>query len=150
FVPHVLGVGYGWVQEAILQTDRVPFARAPLLAAAALAGLALAKMLATSLTISSGGSGGVFAPSMVIGGLIGGAYGYAFHEVMPQLAPQAGAFVLVGMGCFMGGVSHVPFAATIIVCELAGSYDLLVPLMLANAITFSLLRRHSLYEKQVE
>jgi len=148
--PHVLGVGYGWVQEALLQTDRVPLHDRPWLAAAALLGIALAKMLATSLTISSGGSGGVFAPSMVIGGLIGGAFGYLFHQIAPTVVPQPGAFVLVGMGCFMGGVSHVPFAAIIMVCEMAGSYDLLVPLMLANAITFLLLRNHSLYEKQVK
>jgi CIC family chloride channel protein len=148
-VPHALGVGYGWVQEALLQTDRVPFADAPWLAAATLAGLAVAKMISTSLTISSGGSGGVFAPSMVIGGLLGGAFGYAWHELTPGIVPQPGAFVLVGMGCFMGGVSHVPFAAIIMVCEMAGSYDLLVPLMLANAVTFWLLRNHTLYEKQV-
>jgi chloride channel protein, CIC family len=149
-VPHVLGVGYGWVQEALLQTDRVPFHDTPLLAAAVFLGIAIAKMVATSLTISSGGSGGVFAPSMVIGGLIGAAFGYAFHYNFPSIIPQPGAFVLVGMSCFMGGVSHVPFAAIIMVCEMAGSYDLLVPLMLANAITFALLRNRSLYEKQVK
>src|SRR5262249_59856676 len=97
-----------------------------------------------------GGSGGVFAPSMVIGGLIGGAFGYAPHEIWPTVMPQPGAFVLVGMGCFMGGVSRVPFASIIMVCEMAGSYDLLVPLMLANVVTFLLLRNHSLYEKQVK
>lgn len=146
-LPEVLGGGYGWVQEALLPTrDLLPHAWR---GAGLLFGIALAKMVATSLTVSSGGSGGIFGPSIVIGGLIGGGFGEAFHELAPSVCPDPGAFVLVGMAAFFGGVAHVPISSLIMVSELTGSYDLLVPLMLSEAITFALLRRHSLYEKQV-
>jgi CIC family chloride channel protein len=92
----------------------------------------------------------VFAPSIVIGGLLGGAFGIAAHQLLPGVVPQPGAFVLVGMGAFYGGVGHVPLSSLVIVCELAGSYDLLVPLMLAVMTSYLLLRRFTLYEKQVK
>jgi CIC family chloride channel protein len=114
-----------------------------------LLGIAVAKMVATALTVGSGGSGGVFAPSIVIGGLLGGAFGMGAHQLAPEVVPQPGAFALIGMAAFYGGVGHVPLSALVIVCELAGSYDLLVPLMLGVMITYLMLRRSSLYEKQV-
>jgi CIC family chloride channel protein len=112
-------------------------------------GLAAAKILSTALTIGSGGSGGEFGPSLVIGGLAGGGFGLLFHHVAPGLVPQPGAFALVGMGALFGGIAHVPVSSLIMVCEMAGSYDLLVPLMLAEGITFVLLRRLKLYRSQV-
>lgn len=150
-IPQCLGIGYGWVQDA-LRLDIDPRRVLPRgwSGAAMLLGIALAKILATSLTVGSGGSGGVFAPSIVIGGLLGGAFGMAAHELAPTVVTQPGAFVLVGMGTFYAGVGHVPISALVLVCELAGSYDLLVPLMLGNMITYLLLRRTSLYEKQVK
>jgi CIC family chloride channel protein len=149
-IPASLGIGYGWVQDALRPLgDPERLLPEGLRGAAVLAGIALAKMVATALTVSSGGSGGVFAPSIVIGGLLGGAFGMAANALIPELAPQPGAFVLVGMATFYGGVGHVPLSALVIVCELAGSYDLLVPLMLGVMITYLLLRRFSLYEKQV-
>jgi CIC family chloride channel protein len=149
-IPACLSIGYGWVQDALRPVgDAGRLLPEGWHGAAALAGIALAKMVATSLTVGSGGSGGVFAPSIVIGGLLGGAFGMAAHELAPRLAPQPGAFALVGMAAFYGGVGHVPLSALVIVCELAGSYDLLVPLMLSVMICFLLLRRFSLYEKQV-
>jgi CIC family chloride channel protein len=111
--------------------------------------LALVKIVATSFTVGSGGSAGDFGPSLVIGGLVGGAYGRAaqlvFHD--PRIDP--GAFALVGMGTFYGGIAHTPLSALVMVCELAGSYDLLVPLMLAEGIAFVALRKQSLYPAQV-
>lgn len=150
-IPHCLGIGYGWVQDALRPASE----DGKLLpdgwrGAGMLMGIGMAKILATSLTVGSGGSGGVFAPSIVLGGLFGGAFGLAAHELAPGIVPQPGAFVLVGMGAFYGGVGHVPLSALVIVCELAGSYDLLVPLMFACMITYLLLRRYSLYEKQVK
>ena len=65
------------------------------------------------------------------------------------MVPQPGAFVIVGMACFFGGVAHVPIASLVMASEMTGSYDLLVPLMLAEVVTFTLLRRFTLYEKQV-
>jgi CIC family chloride channel protein len=99
--------------------------------------------------VGSGGSAGDFGPSLVIGGIFGGAFGRAaqlvFHD--PRIDP--GAFALVGMGTFYGGLAHVPIASLVMTCELAGSYDLLVPLMLAEGIAFVALRDRSLYTAQV-
>jgi chloride channel protein, CIC family len=149
-LPHVLGIGYGWVQDALNHRQgAVSIIPGGWTGAGFFLGIGVAKMLATSLTVGSGGSGGVFAPSIVIGGLLGGAFGLAAHQLLPGVVPQPGAFVLVGMGCFYGGVGHVPLSSLVIVCELAGSYDLLVPLMLAVMTSYLLLRRFTLYEKQV-
>jgi CIC family chloride channel protein len=145
-VPEALGTGYGLVQGAVLGADWIPPARAGVLL---LWGLGAAKMLATSFTIASEGSGGEFGPSLVIGGLVGAGFGMMFHQLAPNLVPQPGAFALVGMGAFFGGVAHVPVSSLIMVCEMAGSYDLLVPLMLAEGITFVLLRWVKLYPKQL-
>jgi len=118
-------------------------------AVAWLVALGFAKLLASSLTIGSGGSAGDFAPSLAIGGLLGGAFGRAaqllFHD--PRLS--YGAFALVGMGTFYGGIAHTPLSALVLVCELAGNYDLLVPLMLTQGIAFVALRHRALYTSQV-
>ena len=110
--------------------------------------LAAAKIFASSLTIGSGGSAGDFAPSLAIGGLFGGAFGRAAQLLLhdPRLDP--GAFALVGMGAFYGGIGHVPLSALVLVCELAGNYDLLVPLMLALTIAVIALRERGLYHAQ--
>ena len=110
--------------------------------------LCLAKLVGAALTIGSGGSAGDFAPSLVLGALFGGAFGRVAQMLLgdPRLDP--GAFALVGMASFYGGVAHVPLASLILVCELAGNYDLLVPLMLAEAITFATLRHRALYRAQ--
>jgi CIC family chloride channel protein len=111
--------------------------------------LAFAKILATSFTVGSGGSGGVFAPSLFIGAMLGGAFGHLSHMVFPSLVAQPGAFVLVGMGGFFAGVAKVPIAALIIVAEMTGGYSLILPLMLVSAIAYIFLGKTSLYEKQV-
>jgi len=142
-----LGAGYGWVQEALLPThDALPLGW---MGALAMLGIALAKVLTTSLSISSGGSGGVFGPSVVIGGMVGGAFGIASHQLFPNVVTQPGAFVIVGMACFFGGVAHVPISSLVMASEMTGGYDLLVPLMLAEAVTTVLVSRWTLYEKQV-
>jgi CIC family chloride channel protein len=145
--PQSLGAGYGWLQEVLRPTSEY----FPLgwQSAALLLFIALLKVLTTSLSISSGGSGGVFGPSVVIGGMIGGAFGMAFHLLVPQIAPQPGAFAIVGMACFFGGVAHAPISSLVMASEMTGSYDLLVPIMLAEAVAFVMLRRWTLYERQV-
>jgi len=142
----LLGGGYGAVQVAISGVDWLPIGWAGV---ALLAGLCLAKILAASLTIGSGGSAGDFAPSLVIGGLFGGAFGRAAQLLLPHSQIEPGAFALVAMGTFYGGISHTPLSSLVLVCELAGSYDLLVPLMLAEGIAFIVLRRRSLYRAQL-
>lgn len=138
-----LGPGYGLAQAAIVGA---PFVPSGLWGVALFAGFAILKMITTSLTLGSGGSGGDFGPSVAIGGLIGGAYGRAMQLfVDPSLDP--GAFALVGMGAFYGGLANVPVSAVVLVCEMSGTYDLLVPLMLTNVLAFVLLRRDHLYEQ---
>ncbi|HWM87891.1 MAG TPA: chloride channel protein [Kofleriaceae bacterium] len=141
----ILGGGYGAVQMAITGSEWLPGGWN---GAGLLLLLAMAKLFTASLTIGSGGSAGDFAPSLAIGGLLGGAFGRAAQIwVDPSIDP--GAFALVGMGCFYGGVAHVPLSALVLVCELAGNYDLLVPLMLALGVSFVALRKRTLYDAQV-
>jgi len=111
--------------------------------------LVLAKILATSLTISSGGSGGVFAPALAIGALIGVAVGRAAEGLVPGLDLQPEAFALVGMGGFFAGVAKVPIASVVMVSEMTGSYALLAPLMLVSVVHLLLSGRWSLYQAQV-
>jgi CIC family chloride channel protein len=114
-----------------------------------LAVLALVKIVSTCLTVGSGGSAGDFGPSLVVGGIFGGAFGRAAQLLLHDPNIDPGAFALVGMGTFYGGLAHVPIASLVMVCELAGSYDLLVPLMLAEGIAFVALRDRTLYPAQV-
>ena len=143
----LLGGGYGAVQIAITGANWLPMGWS---GAGLLLFLCLAKIFASSLTIGSGGSAGDFAPSMVIGGLFGGAFGRAAQMLLHDPRIDPGAFALVAMGTFYGGVAHTPLSSLVLVCELAGSYDLLVPLMLAEGIAFIALRKKSLYHAQVK
>jgi CIC family chloride channel protein len=142
----ILGGGYGAAQLAIAGASWFPggWNGVELLLV-----LCVVKVIATSLTVGSGGSAGDFGPSLVIGAIFGGAFGRAAQLLLhdPRLDP--GAFALVGMGVFYGGLAHVPIASLVMVCELAGSYDLLVPLMLAEGIAFVMLRNRSIYHAQV-
>jgi len=139
FVPQVLGSGYGWVQAALYGK----------VALWVMLVIALAKILATSLTIPSGGSGGVFAPSLVIGALLGGAFGATCEMFFPAMVADPRAYVLVGMAGFFAGVSNTPIATLIMVSELTGNYGLLAPLMLVCVISMIVYHRNSIYENQV-
>ena len=138
-VPQVMGGGYGWLQLTL--DGNLPLKL--------LLVLLPAKILATALTISSGGSGGVFAPSLIIGGITGAVFAELAVRVAPAAAPPAAACVLVGMGGFFSGVAKVPIASLIMVAEMSGSYDLLVPMMLVGSVTFLLTRGVTIYEEQV-
>lgn len=142
----LLGGGYGAVQMAISGSPWLPEGWS---AVGWLVALAFAKLLASSITIGSGGSAGDFAPSLAIGGLLGGAFGRAAGYLLHDPRISFGAFALVGMGTFYGGIAHAPLSALVLVCELAGNYDLLVPLMLAQGIAFVALRQRALYHSQV-
>lgn len=140
--PHVMSGGYGWIQAAI--DDNMGWTWELMLI------LCFAKILATSCTISSGGSGGVFAPSLFIGAMLGGAFGQACHQMFPEIITRPEAFVLVGMGGFFAGVARVPLTAMLMVCEMSGNYGLLVPLMLVCIVNVAVLSsRWSLFEEQV-
>ena len=142
----LLGGGYGAVQLAISGSTWLPsgFDGVRLLLL-----LCFGKILAASLTIGSGGSAGDFAPSLAVGGLFGGAFGRACQILLSDPSLDPGAFALVGMGTLYGGIAHAPLSALVLVCEMAGSYDLLVPLMLTEGIAFVALRSTYLYPSQV-
>jgi CIC family chloride channel protein len=142
----LLGGGYGAVQVAISGADWLPLGWA---GAGLLLFLCLAKIVASSLTIGTGASAGDFAPALVIGGLFGGAFGRVAEMLLGDPRIDPGAFALVAMGTFYGGIAHTPLSSLVLVCELAGSYDLLVPLMLAEGIAFIALRKRSLYRAQL-
>lgn len=140
WLPQLMSGGYGWIQMAIDGKLEVGL----------MVVLCFGKILATSLTISSGGSGGVFAPSLYAGAMLGGAFGVACQRFFPTFIAHPEAFVLVGMGGFFAGVARVPLTAMLMVCEMSGNYNLLIPLMLVCIVNVALLSsRWSLYEEQV-
>ena len=140
FFPAILGSSYGWLQQAI--NGNLPILLMLL--------IVVGKILATSFTIGSGGSGGVFAPSLVIGGMLGGVYGQGMHALLPDLVTQPGAYVMIGMATFFTGVANVPISTTIMISEMTGSYTLLVPLIFSGVIAHLMARRWSLYTQQVK
>jgi CIC family chloride channel protein len=152
--PQVMTGGYGWVQwgaigmppELCMTPDE---AFVPHMGMRTLLILAVLKIVATGLTISSGGSGGVFGPSILIGGMLGGACGQFLDYLLPGAHIEPAAFVLVGMGGFFAGVSKTPLTSIVMVSEMTGSYHLLVPLMLACGLNKALSRRWTIYEEQV-
>ncbi len=138
FYPQVIDGGYVWIQLAL---DGKIIWETMLI-------LVFMKIVATSCTISSGGSGGVFGPSVFIGAMLGGAFGGIGHMIAPNWIIHPNSFMLVGMGGFFAGVAKVPIASIIMACEMSSSYTLLVPLMLVSTISYLILGNISLYEKQ--
>jgi len=100
-----------------------------------LALLVIAKMLAVSLTIGSGGSGGVFAPSLFIGAMLGEAYGTFLQRVFPAIIAHPSNFGLVGMAAVFAGAARAPITAIIILFELTGDYSVILPLMIAVVLS---------------
>jgi CIC family chloride channel protein len=143
--PQVLGGGYGWMHR--LLENQLPFYL--------ILCLIIPKMLATALTVSSGGSGGLLAPSLFIGGLIGGTLGHCcgvvFDAVGISGTPDMTTCVLVGMATFYAGIGKLPFAAATIVCEMIGfDFALLIPLFILNLVHIAIQSPStSLYEEQV-
>ncbi len=142
----ILGMGYGTVQTAIDMELPLPELIELMII------VAIAKIFTTSLTIGSGGSGGVFAPSLVIGAMLGGLFGGISHFFFPEIITETtmSAFVVVGMAAFFAGAAKVPIAAILMISEMAGSYSLLVPLMLTSVVAYALSGGWTIYEKQVK
>lgn len=138
----VLAFGYSAIQGAMTQDTHV--------GAMLLLAIALGKIATTSLTIGSGGSGGVFGPSMVIGGCGGGALGIVLHGLWPSLVPHPACFVIVGMAGFFSAAAKTPFSTMIIVSEMTGGYALLLPSLWVCTISFILSSKQSIYSSQVE
>jgi CIC family chloride channel protein len=140
----VLAFGYSAIQGAMTQDAHTNMGALILLT------IALGKIATTSLTISSGGSGGVFGPSMVIGGCGGGALGIILHNLWPSLVPHPACFVLVGMAGFFAAAAKTPFSTMIIVSEMTGGYALLLPSLWVCTLSFILSGKQSIYSSQVE
>ena len=136
----MLGIGYGWTQLAMTPNSID-------IGLALLAVLVFAKIIATAFTVESGGSGGVFAPGIVIGGLIGAVLWGLLRNVphMPSLA----SFVIVGMMAFLGAVGHVPLAVMVMIAEITGSYQLLAPAMIAVGLAYVIIGNNTMYHSQV-
>ncbi len=138
YFPQTLAFGYGFAQQALFNELSVSF----------LLALAIGKVLTTSFSIGSGGSGGVFGPSVVIGGAMGGAVGRVFHTIMPGVVTEPGAFVVVGMAGFFTAVSNTPISTIIFVSEMTDSYQLLLPSLLVCSVAYLAAQRWTIYEKQ--
>ncbi len=119
----------------------------------AMVALCLLKLAATVTSYSSGGAGGIFAPALYMGGMLGGAVGYIDVAVFHHPADSIGAFAVVGMGAVFAGVVRAPMTSMLIIFEMTGGYGLVLPLMIANMTAFALARhwRHTpVYEALLE
>jgi len=141
-LPSVIGTGYGWAQFAISQNmELLP----PLVL---LAG-AIAEIIGTSLTLGSGNSGGIFGPSVVTGGLFGGAFGHAAAYLFPSLVPHPGTYAIVGMIAFFAAAAKAPISTIIMISEMTGGYGLLAPAMFAVVTAFIMSGKRTIFPAQV-
>ncbi|MBN1829480.1 MAG: chloride channel protein, partial [Deltaproteobacteria bacterium] len=124
--PHIYGVGYDSIAQAVW--ENLPWYM--------LFGLIFLKIVATSLTIGSGGSGGVFAPSLYVGAMTGGLFGHIVHSLFPGLTASSGAYSMVGMGAVLAGTTHGPMHAALILFEITGNYQIILPLMLSCFLSY--------------
>ncbi len=131
--PEIMGVGY----EAIEQALNENFLLGTLLL------LAVIKILSVSLTIGSGGSGGIFAPSLMIGAMTGGALGTVVHGLWPAATASSGAYALVGAGAVVAAATHAPLTAFMIIFELTNDYKIILPLMISCVIATMIAARLS-------
>ena len=138
--PQVMGVGYDTMNVALLEEMAGPV----------MLMLVLVKILATSVTLGSGFSGGVFTPSLFLGAMIGGGFGTYAHALFPSLSAGPGAYTLVGMGAMAAAVLGAPIASILILFELTGDYRIMLALMVSSIVATLLINqlyRHSVYTK---
>ncbi len=141
-LPHVFGVGYETINAALWGS----------VGASLLGAVLVAKLIATSLTLGAGGSGGIFAPSLFLGASLGAVWGKLATELFPDWTAQPGAYALVGMGAVVSAATHAPITAILIIFELTNDYRIIPPLMLTCVIAV-LLSSHfvseSIYTKKL-
>ena len=139
FFPYALGLGYGYVQQAL--DGKLDLATLLL--------FPFAKILTTAFTIGSGGSGGVFGPSVVMGSMIGGGLGKIFNYFLPSIVPKPECYVPVGMAAFIAAACKTPIAAILMSLEMTGSYNILPALIIASAIAYKVTGQNTIYIEQV-
>lgn len=135
-----LGSGYGFMQMALYN----------MLPLSVLILLPITKTITTSLTIGSGGSGGVFAPGLAVGGFLGAAFGMGLHTLVPEIVPitLVPVFAIIGMLALFGGISHAPIAIMIMVLEMTGDFSLFVPAMAAVSVACLLVGKETIFREQ--
>src|SRR5208337_2585461 len=139
FVPQVLGVGYGYVGDALNGS----------MALQLMALLVILKLLAATTSYASGNAGGIFGPSLFIGAMLGGTVGSIAHRLLPGYTAPAGAYALVGMGTAFAGIVRAPMTSVVMIFETTHDYAVIVPLMISNMVSFfisSRLQRQPIYE----
>jgi len=139
FVPQVLGVGYGFVGEAL--NGRMAFQLMAL--------LVVLKLLAVTTSYASGNAGGIFGPALFIGAMLGGTVGTAAHHLFPAYTATPGAYALVGMGAVFAGIVRAPMTSVLMIFEMTQDYAVIVPLMIANMVSLfiaSRLQHEPIYE----
>lgn len=141
--PYVLGNGY----------ETINLVLAGRLTLGLMAVLFVTKMLATTITLASGGSGGVFTSTMFVGAVLGGVFGLLTHQAAPAHTAGSGAYALAGMGGIIAGTTHAPFLAIIMVFELTQNYGIVLPLMLTSITAYwtaSSIRSTSIYTEELK
>ncbi len=128
--PRTFGVGYDSIGEALFGNLAIQMTLA----------LLVLKFLATITTLGAGGSGGVFAPSLFMGAMLGESFGQVVHTIFPAITAPVGAYALVGMAAFFSGAAHAPITSILIIFEMTGDYRIILPLMLAT-VTSTLIAR---------
>lgn len=142
-LPQALGMGYGWVQVS-MGTGLLSIPLWIILL------LPFVKIVTTGLSIGSGGSGGIFGPGMVIGGMIGAAVWRLSYHVLPGIPPTPGPFVIVGMMALFGGIAHAPLAVMLMVAEMTGNLSMLAPAMIAVGLSSIIVGKATIYTSQVD
>ncbi len=132
WLPQVMGAGYQYIDQAM--HDQYPWRILLLLGAF--------KIIATSLSFVSGTPGGMFAPTLFIGAMIGGAVGGIERHFFPWLAGSVGAYALVGMGTLFAGFLRVPMTSVFMVLEVSGNYSIILPVMISNTIAYLISRQY--------
>jgi CIC family chloride channel protein len=139
FVPQVLGVGYGFVGEAL--NGRMAFQLMMM--------LVVLKLIAVTTSYASGNAGGIFGPALFIGAMLGGTVGTVAHRLFPAYTAMPGAYALVGMGAVFAGIVRAPMTSVLMIFEMTQDYAVIVPLMIANLVSLfiaSRLQREPIYE----
>jgi H+/Cl- antiporter ClcA len=144
-IPEVIGTGYGWVQTSLGHG----LLSIPLWIVLI---LPFARILATGLSIGSGGSGGIFGPGMVIGAFLGASVWRLFEPVFPSMGHSPAPYVIVGMMACFGGISRAPLAVMLMVAEMTGSLSILTPAMVAVGLSWLIVRRNddTIYRSQLK
>jgi CIC family chloride channel protein len=131
FVPQVMGVGYGYVGEAL--NGRMAFQLMAL--------LVVLKLFAVTVSYASGNAGGIFGPALFIGAMLGGTVGTVAHHLFPAYTATPGAYALVGMGAVFAGVVRAPMTSVLMIFEMTQDYAVIVPLMIANLVSLFIASR---------